>query len=198
VTANATNGPAADPRTWLAEVERVDQAVYRAIATTPTPQLDGAMRRLSSAADYSRLSLASAALLATAGGPRGRRAAGLGLCCLGSTAAIVNLVFKPIGRRRRPDQAGEVPAARQIPLPESRSFPSGHTAAAWAYATGVGRVMPGAGVGLHSLAAVVGYSRVHTGVHYPGDVVAGALLGAMIADVTAGQVARRFPRLVRP
>ena len=36
------------------------------------------------------------------------------------------------------------------------------------------------------LAALVAYSRVHTGVHYPGDVLAGALLGAMIADITAG------------
>jgi membrane-associated phospholipid phosphatase len=196
VTATAPDGPAADPRAWLAEVEEIDLAVYRAIATTPTPRLDGAMRRLSSAADYSRLSLASAALLATAGGSRGRRAAMVGLSCLGTTAAIVNLVFKPVGRRQRPDQAGEVPAARQIPLPGSRSFPSGHTAAAWAFASGVGRVLPAAGVALHSLAAVVGYSRVHTGVHYPGDVVAGALLGAMIADFTAGQVARRVPQLV--
>jgi len=43
-------------------------------------------------------------------------------------------------------------------------------------------------VPLHSLAALVGYSRVHTGVHYPGDVVAGALMGAMIAEATAGKL----------
>ena len=44
---------------WLEEAERIDLAVYAAIAGTPTPQLDNAMRRLSRAADYSRLSLAS-------------------------------------------------------------------------------------------------------------------------------------------
>ena len=198
MTATAGDRPVGAARTLLAEVERIDLAVYRAIATTPTPRLDGAMRRLSSAANYSRLSIGAAALLATAGGPRGRRAAVLGLSCLGTTSATVNLLVKPVGRRRRPDQAGEgVPAARQVPLPGSRSFPSGHTAAAVAFASGVSGVMPGAGIALHSLAATVGYSRVHTGVHYPGDVVAGALIGAIIADLTAGQVARRAPRLAR-
>src|SRR3978361_2226884 len=66
---------------WLAEAEQVDVAVYAAIAQTPTPSLDRAMSRLSHAANYSRLSIASAALLAAAGGrarggaPRGARRA---------------------------------------------------------------------------------------------------------------------------
>ncbi|MBV9418082.1 MAG: phosphatase PAP2 family protein [Solirubrobacterales bacterium] len=149
------------------------------------------MRRLSEAANYSRLSIASAAVLAIAGGPRGRRAAALGLSCVATTATFVNVVVKPVGRRRRPDRAGAgVPTARQVDLPGSRSFPSGHTAAAVAFAHGVARVLPSAGIPLYALAAVVGYSRVHTGVHYPGDVVAGALLGAMSADLTANQVER--------
>lgn len=184
---------AARPRAWLHEIERVDIAVYRAIAATPTPRLDGAMRRLSQAANYSRLSIASAAALATVGGRRGRRAAALGLSCVATTATFVNVVVKPIGRRRRPDRVGaEVPAARQVDLPGSRSFPSGHTAAAVAFAAGVSRVLPAAGVPLRSLAAAVGYSRVHTGVHYPGDVIAGALLGAIVADLTATGLSRRL------
>ena len=151
------------------------------------------MRTLSQAANYSRLSIASAAVLAAAGGPSGRRAAVLGLSCVATTATFVNVLVKPIGRRRRPDRAGaQVPTARQVELPGSRSFPSGHTAAAVAFAHGVARVMPSAGIPLHSLAVTVGYSRVHTGVHYPGDVVAGALIGAMIADVTANRAARRL------
>ena len=60
---------------WRERVERVDVALYAAIAQTPTPALDRAMARLSHAADYSRLSLASAAVLAATGGRRGRRAA---------------------------------------------------------------------------------------------------------------------------
>ena len=75
----------------------------------------------------------------------------------------------------------------------TRSFPSGHTAAAVAFASGAGRVLPLAGVPLHALAALVGYSRVHTGVHYPGDVLAGAVLGSVIADVTVGVLASRWP-----
>ena len=39
-------------------------------------------------------------------------------------------------------------------------------------------------------AALVGYSRVHTGVHYPGDVVAGALIGTALAQVTTHTLER--------
>jgi undecaprenyl-diphosphatase len=46
---------------WLVDVERVDVAVYAAIAATPTPELDRAMARLARAADYSRLWLGAAA-----------------------------------------------------------------------------------------------------------------------------------------
>ena len=172
---------------WFEEVERLDVAVYGAIAGTPTPRLDNALRRLSHAANYSRLSIASGALLATAGGPRGRRAAATGLASVAATSAFVNLVVKPLARRPRPDRAGEeTPDARHVRMPASRSFPSGHTAAAVAFAGGVGSALPAAGIPLHALAALVAYSRVHTGVHYPGDVLAGAVIGAMVADVTAG------------
>jgi undecaprenyl-diphosphatase len=170
---------------WLSDLNRVDSAVYNAVAATPTPALDEAMRRLSSAANYSRLSLASAALLGTFGGQKGRRAAVSGLESLAVTALVANAIVKPLGGRRRPDQDPNVPPARRISLPGSHSFPSGHTAAAVSFAAGVGRVMPSGGVALYSLAALVGYSRVHTGVHYPGDVLAGALLGVLFADIVS-------------
>ena len=143
------------------------------------------MSRLSRAADYSRLSLTAAALLAIAGGRTGRRAAAHGLAAIGVTAAVVNLAVKPVARRRRPDRlAGDVPLARQVKMPSSRSFPSGHSAAAFAFATGVGGVSPAAAVPLRALGAAVAYSRVHTGVHYPGDVLAGALIGTALAQLT--------------
>ena len=66
-----------------------------------------------------------------------------------------------------------MPRARQVRMPSSTAFPSGHSAAAFAFATGVGQVLPAAGVPLRVLAALVAYSRVHTGVHYPGDVLVG-------------------------
>ena len=177
---------------WLDEAERLDLAVYAAIARTSTPRADRAMARLSDAADYSRLSIASAGALALLGGAKGRRAAAMGLASVAVTATVANLVLKPLSGRRRPDRAvQEVPAARQVRMPGSTSFPSGHTAAAFAFATGVGHVSPAAAIPLHGLAALVGYSRIHTGVHFPGDVIAGALLGTVLAEATAHWVESR-------
>ena len=188
--------PSASDRrgSWFREARELDQAVYRAVATTPTPRLNASMRRLSRAADHSKLSIGTSVLLAVAGGAQGRKAAVFGLSAVGATSAVVNLVVKPIGHRRRPDRtAPGVAEARQVPMPGSASFPSGHAAAAVAFASGAGRVIPFAGLPLHTLAALVGYSRVHTGVHYPGDVIGGAVLGAAIADVTGAWISRIWP-----
>lgn len=186
MSASSTPDEQSLPARILEEAERVDLALYAAVARASTPTLDRAMSKLSRAADYSRLSLASAGILALAGGSAGRRAARAGLMAVGVTAAVINLVAKPLGRRRRPDRiAQEVPFARHVRMPISSSFPSGHSAAAFAFATGVARVMPAAGAPLHALAALVAYSRVHTGVHYPGDVVAGSLMGVVLAHATA-------------
>jgi undecaprenyl-diphosphatase len=51
--------------------------------------------------------------------------------------------------------------------------------------------MPVGALPLRLLAGAVAYSRVHTGVHYPADVVAGALLGAAVAQATAYALDRR-------
>jgi membrane-associated phospholipid phosphatase len=168
---------------WLADLGRLDLAVYAAIARTPTPSLDRAMARLSQAADHSKLSLASAGTMSVFGGRTGRRAAIRGLVSVAATAAIVNGPMKLSVRRPRPDRlAGDVPIARHVPMPVTRSFPSGHSAAAFAFATGVGQVSAPLALPLRALAAAVSYSRVHTGVHYPGDALIGALVGASIAE----------------
>ena len=140
-------GPRSRRRRWIEDGERLDLAVYSAIVRTPTPTptptpaLDVAMSRLSPAANYSRVSMASAALLALAGGSTGRRAAVQGLASVAVTSTLVNAAIKPLARRRRPDRlAGEVPVARHVRMPTSRSFPSGHSAADSAFATGVGHV----------------------------------------------------------
>ena len=173
------------PHGWLAEVDRLDRSVYEAIARSQTPLLDRSMRVLSRAADHSKLSLGASAVLAIAGGPGGRRAAIRGLASVAVTATVVNVLIKPLARRRRPDRARAlVPSARQVAMPRSRSFPSGHAAAAFAFATGAGRVLPLAGPPLVVLAGLVGYSRIHTGVHYPVDVLVGALCGVSMAELT--------------
>ena len=129
--------PRARRSRWRQDAQRIDAALYAAIAGTPTPTLDRAMSRLSQAANYSRLSIASAMALALAGGPAGRRAATSGLASVGVTAAVVNIAVKPLSRRRRPDRTAErVPLARQVRMPVSTSFPSGHSAAAFAFVPG--------------------------------------------------------------
>ena len=113
------------------------------------------------------------------------------MASVGVTSAVVNLAFKPLMRRRRPDRKGLFAAGRpRVRMPTTRSFPSGHTAAAFAFATGVGRELAWAGPPLYALAALVGYSRVHTGVHYPLDVIAGALAGVALGELTGACIDR--------
>jgi membrane-associated phospholipid phosphatase len=180
---------------WVGELNRLDLAVYAAVAATPTPALDRAFRRLSCAADHSKLWLASAAALAAAGGARGRRAAANGLASTALTSAVINLVVKPLGARRRPDRATHnVPLTRQVTMPRTTSFPSGHSASAFAFATGVAAETPEAGIPLSAVAALVAYSRVHTGVHYPIDVIAGSVTGGALAPLAVATLERRRRR----
>jgi membrane-associated phospholipid phosphatase len=172
------------PRQWLTDAKEIDEALYLAVARTPTPALDRGMSTLSSAANYSRLWIGSAAVLAVLGGRRGRRAAVQGLVSVGVTSAVVNVAVKRVGRRARPERPEEQAPAREVRMPTSHSFPSGHSASAFAFATGVGHRLPVVAVPLHAAAGLVAYSRVHTGVHYPGDVVIGSMLGTVIAQLT--------------
>jgi membrane-associated phospholipid phosphatase len=185
-------GPAARLAEGLRELGAVDRAVYQAVARTPTAALDGPVRRLSDAANYSRLWLVIAAAIAVLGGGRGRRAALEGVVSIGVTSATVNLGMKSLHRRRRPDRIeADLSRARQVPMPDSFSFPSGHAASGFAFAYAIGRHLPGLAVPIRLLAAGVAYSRVHTGVHYPGDVVIGSITGAG----TGAMVAAVFDRL---
>lgn len=176
-------------RHWLAQAQRVDAAVYATVARIDIPPLDRAMRELSRTANYSKPWIGAAAVLAVAGGDKGRRAAVGGLAAIAVTAAVANVAVKPVGRRRRPVREGALP--RHVPMPRSRSFPSGHTAAGFAFATGVGATLPRLALPLRILAGLVGYSRVHTGVHYPGDVLSGAVLGVALARLTTWAGERR-------
>jgi undecaprenyl-diphosphatase len=183
----------------LRELGAVDRAIYSAVATTPTPSLDEPLRRLSNAANNSRLWLAIAAGLAVAGGKAGRRAAVRGTVAIGVTSALVNIGIKSTWRRQRPDRAGAgVPDQRNVRMPASTSFPSGHAASAFAFAAAVGREEPWLGLSVRLLAAAVAYSRVHTGVHYPGDIVVGALIGASTGQTVAGLMDRLPPARSSP
>src|SRR5512139_165646 len=101
------------------------------------------MQRLSRAADHSKLWAGTAAALTALGGADGRRAARNGLASVAFTSSVVNGVLKPLSARRRPDRKRHgVPAGRQVDMPASPSFPSGHAASATAFASGVATAMP--------------------------------------------------------
>jgi membrane-associated phospholipid phosphatase len=178
-------GSGVDHTSWLGEVRAVvdaaDQAGYDAVAGTPTPRLDRVLVGVSNAANYSRLWLVTAAAVAVVGGGRGRRAACQGVLAIGLTSAVTNLVLKPIAGRRRPARSDNhaVAESRRVRQPASRSFPSGHAASAFAFATAMGQAVPSVRLPLYVAAATVAYSRVHTGVHYPSDVAIGAVVGSV-------------------
>jgi membrane-associated phospholipid phosphatase len=176
----------------LRRLGRLDRAAYRAVAEMSTPRLDGPLSRVSDFADFSKPWLLVAGVLALFGGPQGRRAAVTGVAAIGVTSFVVNQPMKLAGERRRPDrvQLG-VPESRWVKMPSTTSFPSGHSASAAAFAVSVGDVVPGLRLPLRAAAAVVGFSRVYTGVHYPGDVVAGATVGALVGWATSA-VARQL------
>ncbi|MCS3879781.1 phosphatase PAP2 family protein [Gordonia amarae] len=167
-------------RTLTEGLNDLDRRLFDAVAESPSPLLDLTMRPLSSAADHSKLWVLIAAGLGSSGKLSMRRGAVRGLVTLGVTSLVVNQGFKRLYPRNRPLFAG-VPLSRLRRQPTSNSFPSGHSASAAAFAIGVGLENRTAGYLLAGLAGAVGLSRVATGAHFPGDVLAGFAVGAGVA-----------------
>lgn len=173
----------------LGQVEALDTAVYRAVATSPTPDLDRMLQRLSDSANYSKLWFGIAGGLALFGGRRGRRAAVEGVIAIGVASLLANQVVKPVVVRGRPTREDDQVVDRVVRMPASRSFPSGHTASAFAFTAAVSNVIPPLSFPLSLVATAVGYSRVHTGVHFPADVLFGSVLGAASGETTSWAMA---------
>ena len=156
-------------------ITELDQRLFDRAARADTPVLDRVLPPLTRSADHGVLWLALAGLLAVTGH---RRAAVRGLASLALASGTANVPAKLSVQRPRPTLHG-VPLPRQLlRQPTTSSFPSGHSASAAAFAAGVALESPWVGVPVVALACGVAYGRVHTGVHYPGDVLAGVGLGA--------------------
>lgn len=180
------------------DLEAMDLAVYGAVAGVSTPRLDKALRTLTIAADNSKLWFGIAGATALFGGRRGRQAAIDGVIAIGITSFVVNQPLKRLLPRRRPDRDHfQVIAGRQVPLPTSPSFPSGHSASAFAFANALSGDLIWVAFPVHFLAGAVAYSRIHTGVHFPGDVLVGALLGSAVGDVVGTVRRHRRERQLR-
>ncbi|MEE1929226.1 phosphatase PAP2 family protein [Streptomyces sp. TRM 70351] len=172
-----------------------DQALFSTVAARHWPGAERVLPRLSQAANHSRLwcGIAAGMALSGAGGVRTRRAAVRGVASLAVTSATVNTVVKWAVRRHRP-LLDDVPLVRRLKRqPLSSSFPSGHAASAAAFATGVALESRGWGAAIAPLAASVAFSRVYTGVHYPSDVLVGAVIGAGTAFAVRAALTPRPP-----
>lgn len=95
------------------------------------------------------------------------------LCLNGGLTTVMKYGFK----RTRP--FASYPEIQKLDKAGSYSFPSGHTSSAFAFATSISLAYPKWYVVAPSFAwaGLVGYSRMHLGVHYPSDVLVGALIG---------------------
>ena len=112
-----------------------------------------------------------------------RRAGALALCAMILGLLATNLTIKPLVERPRPWLVW--PIAPLVAEDDPNSFPSGHTCAAFAAAMAWVRTLPRRGerIFVAALAVGMGLSRLYVGVHYPSDVLAGAVIGSLCAWV---------------
>ena len=92
---------------------------------------------------------------------------------------INNTILKNMFDRTRPFVAFESIGAL-VPPPHGSSFPSGHTASSFVAAFMMGRYWDKYGKYSYILAVLIGLSRLHVAVHYPTDVLGGAVSGILI------------------
>ncbi len=125
------------------------------------------------------------------------RKAGLSaLCAMLIGLVVVNFTIKPLVSRPRPWLViGNF--VNLVPEHDPNSFPSGHTNAAFAFAIAVcmsesKRWMKITAV---CMAAMMGLSRLYVGVHFPSDVLAGAVIGSLCGLLGAWVIGRAWERL---
>ncbi len=182
----STDASPTPPDGLRARLLALDSRVFEAVASRHWPGGDRFLPPLSRSANHGLLWFAAAGAIAATGTPRARRAAVRGVASLALASATINTLGKRSVRRARP-LLDSVPLMRQLKRqPITTSFPSGHSASAAAFATGVALESRAWGAGVAPVAGAVALSRVYTGVHFPGDVLAGAALGVGAAFAVRG------------
>jgi membrane-associated phospholipid phosphatase len=139
-----------------------------------TPGLEGAAKVLGRAGNNGAIWFGVGVLLALLDGSN--REAWLVCAVLGPVAIGLNYVVKLIVRRPRPELAGLPPLGG---APSSLSFPSAHATSSFAVATAMTRVEPWGALAF-VLALVLAIGRPYLGMHYPSDVLVGAILGVIL------------------
>jgi undecaprenyl-diphosphatase len=124
-----------------------------------------------------------ACFLFLVGNGHARTAAVESVCALLAAEGAINLVLKPAIARERPYSAGgpgRIPRLL-VRAPGAHSWPSAHAGSAIAAAIPLAVAYPVLGVVFLAFAALIAYSRVYVGVHYPFDVLAGLAVGILCA-----------------
>lgn len=142
------------------------------------PALDTAMRDAASWGQWLFGAIVVAWMLYAwlRGGAADRRGALTALFGAGIALGI-NQVISTVWDRPRPFVAHSDAVHVLLAFSRDASFPSDHAAAGFAIATALVIVHRRWGVAALAVAAIMSYARVFVGVHYPGDVLAGALIG---------------------
>lgn len=109
--------------------------------------------------------------------------------CLGVVDGFTSQVMKKTVQRPRPFQTQGLQVIQRSPA-GSHSFPSNHAANTFAIATFLTFFVRSLGPFLFAIAFLVSYSRVYNGVHFPLDVITGALIGYFFGSVMARLLVR--------
>lgn len=127
---------------------------------------------------------------------RTRRAGASALCAMLIGLIVVNFTIKPLAARERPWVVMEG-FVNLVPEDDPNSFPSGHTNAAFAFALAVCMSAPERWMKIVAVcaAAVMGLSRLYVGVHFPSDVLAGAVIGSLCGLLGAWVVKKAWERI---
>jgi len=156
----------------------VDAALYTLVNAGHAPWLDDLML-LASAVGRAGFVWWTTALIAMVF-PRRRMAAFRLILAVAMAYLLVDGFIKPVIGRERPFDV--VVDARLIDQrPVTSSFPSGHTAAAFAGALAASRLFPRARLAWWILALGIAISRIYVGAHWPTDVLSGAAIGLAVA-----------------
>jgi undecaprenyl-diphosphatase len=168
----------------LDAIGRLDAAVFQWLRLYHAPSIDVAMEALSDAGIGGALWVVLALML---GVFQRRRwpAVVHTLLAIGLASLLVDGVTKPFFARARPFQH-QFETRVYGRRPTSSSFPSGHTADGVAGAYTLSRVAPTGRVFFWALALVMAAARIYLGVHYPFDVLGGAVIGLAAAAFVVG------------